>query len=61
MDELQVRIGKFKRRASDISSMEHLQIILDSFPEERRAQLFQSVRASLNPKLVKQFEDLQAE
>ncbi len=52
-----VRLQKFKRRAPDIGSAEHLQKILDTFAPEDREKAFQSVLPLLNPKTAKQLED----
>lgn len=51
MNEVELRIEKFKRKAPMIQSAEHLEKILTSFPEEMRG----SIRAQVLPLLSSEF------
>lgn len=45
-NEIKTRIAKFKSRAKHFREDAHIRLILDSFPKERRLEIFNEVQSA---------------
>jgi len=45
-NEIQTRINKFRSRAKHFREEAHLRLVLDSFPEERRLDIFRQIQSA---------------